>query len=187
MQDEEIVALYWRREESAIRETEEKYGRYLGKIAFNILADWEDSRESVNETYWSAWNSIPPHLPAVLSAYLGKITRQISIDIWRKRNSKKRMMSEYAVSLSELEDCVSAGDVTEQEIDAALLAETINRYLRTLPEEARNIFIGRYFFGDSVRQVACYSGISESKAKSMLYRIRIGLREHLREEGFLDD
>ncbi|MDE7436729.1 MAG: sigma-70 family RNA polymerase sigma factor [Lachnospiraceae bacterium] len=187
MQDEEIVSLYWKREESAVRETEKKYGRYLGKIAYNILGNWEDSKESVNETYWKAWNSIPPHLPAVLSTYLGKITRQVSIDTWRKRNSKKRSVSEYAVSLSELEECLSAGNVTEQEIDLKMLAASVNQYLRTLPEEARDIFIGRYFFADSIREVAGYSGISESKAKSMLYRMRIGLRAYLEQEGFLDE
>lgn len=118
MQDEKIVVLYWERNESAIYETEQKYGRYLMKIAYNILADMEDSKESVNDTYLGAWNSMPPHKPEILSTYLVKITRRISIDIFRKRNRKKRQISEYTISLEELGDCVSAGDTTEQEVDA---------------------------------------------------------------------
>lgn len=118
MQDEKILDLYWERNESAIYETEQKYGRYLTKIAYNILADMEDSKESVNDTYLGAWNSMPPHKPEILSTYLVKITRRISIDIFRKRNRKKRQISEDTISLEELGDCVSAGDTTEQEVDA---------------------------------------------------------------------
>ena len=118
MQDEKILDLYWERNESAIYETEQKYGRYLTKIAYNILADMEDSKESVNDTYLGAWNSMPPHKPEILSTYLVKITRWISIDIFRKRNRKKRQISEYTISLEELGDCVSVGDTTEQEVDA---------------------------------------------------------------------
>lgn len=184
MQDREIVALYWERDEAAIRKTEQKYGRYLLKIAHNILADWEDSKESVNDTYLKAWNSMPPHKPEVLAAYLGKITRQLSIDIFRKRNRQKRQASEYAVSLSELEDCVSGGDNTLQSADLQLLAEAIGSYLRTLSAEARNTFVGRYFYLDSLKEVAAYYGMSESKAKSMLYRTRMGLRAYLEKEGF---
>ena len=117
MQDEMIVDLYWKRDESAISETERKYGRYLSKIAYNILSDWEDSKETVNDTYLKAWNSMPTHKPSVLSTYLGKITRQLSIDAFRTRNRDKRKHSEYAVSLSELEDCISSSETTEQSIE----------------------------------------------------------------------
>ena len=126
MQDEMIVDLYWKRDESAISETERKYGRYLSKIAYNILSDWEDSKETVNDTYLKAWNSMPTHKPSVLSTYLGKITRQLSIDAFRTRNRDKRKHSEYAVSLSELEDCISSSETTEQSIELKLLAEAIN-------------------------------------------------------------
>lgn len=184
MQDERIVDLYWERNEIAIQETEKKYGRYLTKIAYNILSDLEDSKESVNDTYLSAWNSMPPHRPNILSTYLGKITRRISIDIFRKRNRKKRQASEYALSLSELEECVSEGDITAQMLDKELLAREINSYLRSLSADARNTFIGRYYFLDPLKEVAEYCGMSESKAKSMLYRTRCGLKEHLEKEGF---
>lgn len=184
MEDEKIVSLYWAREESAIRETEIKYDRYLTKIAYNILADREDSRESVNDTYLAAWNSMPPHRPGVLSTYLAKITRRISIDRFRYRTRDKRRESEYSVSLSELGDCVSGGNTTEEIINVKLLADTIGVFLRLQSQEARNAFIGRYYFLDSVKEVAAYCGMSESKCKTLLHRTRVGLKEYLRKEGF---
>jgi len=184
MDDEKIVSLYWQRDESAIRETEEKYDRYLHKIAYNILANHEDSRESVNDTYLAAWDSMPPHKPSVLSTYLAKITRRLSIDCFRRRTRQKRQASEYAISLEELGDCVSGGNTTEEIVNVKLLADAIGIYLRTLPEEARNLFIGRYYFLDSLKEAAAYCGMTESKAKSMLHRTRLGLKDYLRKEGF---
>lgn len=184
MEDTQIVALYKQRDESAIKNTEEKYGRYLLKIAMNILADFEDSKESVNDTYLKAWNSIPPHLPRVLSTFLGKITRQTSIDIYRKRTSQKRQGTQYALSLAELEECIPAGGGPEQEFDENLLAETINNFLRSLPEDTCHLFIGRYYFADPLREVATYCNMSESKAKSLLHRTRLHLKEHLEKEGY---
>lgn len=184
MEDEKIVSLYWDRDEAAIRETEIKYDRYLTKIAYNILADREDSRESVNDTYLAAWNSIPPHRPGVLSAYLAKLTRRISIDRFRYRTRDKRRESEYSVSLSELGDCVSGGNTTEEIVNVKLLADAIGIFLRLQSEEARNAFIGRYYFLDSVKEVAAYCGMSESKCKTLLHRTRLGLKEYLRKEGF---
>ncbi len=184
MQDAQIVALYFQRDENAIRQTEKKYKRYLSKIAYNILADYGDSEESVNDTYWKAWNSIPPHKPNILAIYLGKITRQSAIDIFRRRHRVKRQACEYALSLSELEDCVSGKDETVQSIDLCLLAEAIGTYLAQLPPEARNMFIGRYYYMDSIREVAAYYKMTESKVKSMLYRTRKGLKIFLEQEGF---
>ena len=184
MEDEKIVSLYWQREEAAIRETEIKYDRYLTKIAYNILADREDSRESVNDTYLAAWNSMPPHRPAALSAYLAKLTRRISIDRFRYRSRDKRRGSDYAVSLSELGECVSGGNTTEEIVNVKLLADTIGIYLRLQSEEARNAFIGRYYFLDPIKEVAAYCGMSESKCKTLLHRTRVGLKEYLRKEGF---
>ncbi len=184
MRDEKIVDLYWERNEQAIKHTDEKYGKYLTKIAFNILADTEDSKESVNDTYLAAWNSMPPQRPTALSAYLGKITRQISIDIFRKRNREKRKGSEYAVSYDEISEVLSAGDMTEEQVQARLLGEAINRFLSEQPKEVRNLFIGRYYFLDPLREAARYCGMSEGKAKSILYRTRILLKEYLQKEGF---
>lgn len=184
MEDEQIVSLYWERNEAAISETETKYDRYLTKIAFNILNNYEDSRESVNDTYLAAWNSMPPHKPSILSTYLAKITRRLSIDIFRGRNRQKRQGSEYALSLSELGDCVSGGNTTEEIVNVKLLADSIGIYLRLLPEDARNAFIGRYYFLDPLKEVASYCGMTESKCKTVLYRTRLGLKEYLEKEGF---
>ncbi len=185
MEDDKIVSLYWSRDEQAIGETEKKYGCYLAKIAYNILSDLEDSKESVNDTYLKAWDSIPPHKPSILSTYLGKITREASIDMFRKRTSAKRQASAYAVSLSELEECVAGGDTTTEDADLHALVETINTFLRTLSPEARNTFVGRYYFMDSIREIASYYGMSETKVKSMLHRTRIGLKTNLEQEGYL--
>ena len=185
MEDEKIVALYWQRSEDAIRETAKKYETYLTKIARNILSDPEDCGECVNDTYLAAWNSMPEHRPGVLSTYLGKITRQIAIDRFRKRNSAKRQASEYTLSLDELEDTFVDNETPEQALDAKLLDAAIDGFVRSLPEEARRVFIGRYYFFDSVKTVAGYCGISEAKAKSILYRARLKLKEHLEKEGFI--
>lgn len=185
MDDAKIVSLYWERDEAAIQETEAKYGNYLHKIAFNILNNTEDSLESVNDTYLAAWNSMPPHRPGVLSAYLAKLARRISIDLFRYRTRDKRMGSEYALSLTELEDCLSEGDTTEETVNGKLLADAIGIYLRLLPETTRRAFLGRYYFLDPVKEVAGYCGMSESKCKSLLYRTRLGLKDYLQKEGYL--
>lgn len=187
MKDEDIVSLYWQRSESAIAETERTYGSYLTKIAYNILHDFEDSRESVNDTYLSAWNSMPPHRPKILSAYLAKLTRRISIDTYRKRTRDKRGGSDYALSLDELTECIPAGDSTVQETDLHTLAQAINHYLRTLPPQQRNLFIGRYFYADSLQEVAVYYRMSIPKTKSMLHRTRQGLKSYLTKEGYFHD
>ena len=184
MTDEKIVELYWKRDEAAVEETQQKYGRYLTKIAYNILQDMEDSLESVNDTYMHAWKSIPPHRPNVLSTYLAKITRRVSIDVVRKKHREKRVPSEYTSSLFELEECISDTNTTEETIDAGLLAKAISDYLRSLSKEARTLFLCRYFYLDSLKESARYCGMSEAKAKSMLYRIRCGLKEYLEQEGY---
>ena len=190
VQDSDIVKLYWERSELAIAETQSKYEKYLTKIAYNILSDKEDSKESVNDTYLAAWNSMPPHRPEVLSTYLGKLTRRISIDIFRKRTRSKRKASEYELSLAELGEDAAIADIAdnrfepEELLDVKLLSGVINAFLRELPEDARNLFIGRYYFLDPLKDVARYCGMTESKAKSMLFRTRNRLRDYLREEGY---
>ena len=184
MQDEKIVELYWLRDENAILETKQKYGTYLSKIAYNILNDFEDSRECVNDTYLKAWNSMPPQKPNVLKTYLGKITRQLSIDIFRTRNRKKRVSSQYTISLSELEQCIPNTQTTEQEIEIQLLGKLINDFLYTLPEQTRNIFVCRYYFCDSIKNISAFFAISESKVKSSLYRTRLSLKDYLEREEF---
>lgn len=184
MEDAEIVALYWARNEDAITQTKAKYGAYLNRVANNILADLEDSQECVSDTLLAAWRSMPDNRPKNLRTYLGKITRQVSIDLYRRRNRMKRYASEYAISLEELGDSFTDGRTPEDELNARLLTETVNRFLRTLPDEARNTFIGRYYFFDSLQEVAWYCGMSESKCKSLLYRTRQSLKSYLQREGF---
>ena len=184
MEDAEIVELYWARDEDAITQTKTKYGAYLNRVAYNILSDLEDSQECVSDTLLAAWRSMPDNRPKNLRTYLGKITRQVSIDLYRRRNRMKRYASEYAISLEELGDSFTDGRTPEDELNARLLTETVNRFLRTLPDEARNTFIGRYYFFDSVKNVARYCGMSESKCKSILYRTRQSLKVYLQKEGF---
>ncbi len=184
MEDSKIIELYFARDESAIGETEKKYGKYLLKTARSIVFDEEDSRECVNDTYLRTWNTIPPQKPSVLSSFLAKITRRLAIDIFRKKHSIKRGSSEYALSLSELDECIPEKLSTETEFEHRLLSESINRFLLGLSDENRNIFVCRYFYSDSIKEIASYFGTSESKIKSSLFRIRKSLKEHLEKEGF---
>ena len=179
MKDKEIVNLYWDRNEDAILQTEQKYGAYLSKVAYNILSDFEDSKECVNDTYLAAWNSMPPQRPNVLSAYLGKITRQLSIDVFRKKNAAKRYASKYAISLDELGDMFTDGTTPEQVLDAKLLDDAINRFVCALPDDVQRAFVGRYYFFDSLKDIESYCGMKES----LLYRTRQQLKAYLVKEG----
>ena len=185
MNDEQIVELYWQRDESAVAVTQEKYNAYLLKIAYNILNNHEDSEESVNDTYLAAWNSIPPQKPAVLSTYLGKLTRRISICLFRRKNADNRQGGEFALSFSEIEDVMEGNMEPEKEMEAQILGELLNKFLRSLKPDERRTFIGRYYYMDSLKEVAAYCGMSEGKAKTMLFRTRVKLKEYLREEGFM--
>ena len=182
MQDEEIVALYWARNEEAIGETAKKFGPYLTKIANNILADPEDSEECVQ--YLKAWNSMPDNRPSVLSGFLSRMVRQSALDLYRRRHAVKRYASEYALSMSELEDTFHGYADPEQEVDAVMLRDAVNRFLRGLSPTARRVFVGRYYFFDPIRQIAKDCGIAEGTAKSSLYRTRQALRDYLIKEGF---
>lgn len=182
MQDEMIVELFWKRDETAISESEGKYRSYLSKIAYSVLADLEDAHEIINETLLRAWNSIPPQRPSMLKTYLGKIARELSLDMYRTKHRKKRVASEFTVSLDELGDIVSEG--FEGEIDLKLLGEAIDRYLQTVSYEARTAFVQRYFFADSLREISARQGVSEAAVKSMLFRTRQGLKEYLTKEGY---
>jgi RNA polymerase sigma-70 factor (ECF subfamily) len=184
MQDDEIVELYWQRDEQAIRETDAVYGAYLLKIAGNILNDEGDSQEVVNDTYFKAWCTMPENRPRYLSLYLAKIARQTAIDIWRSRHRDKRKALEYAVSLEELTDVVSGAETPEELAEAAALRESIEAFLKTLAPEARTAFVGRYYYADSVKDIAGYLWVSESKVKNLLFSVRKKLKEWLKTEGF---
>ena len=185
MNDEQIVKMYWQRDESAITVTQKKYNAYLLKIAYNILNNHEDSEESVNDTYLAAWNSIPPQKPAVLSTYLGKLTRRISISLFRRKNADKRQGGEFALSFSEMEDVMEGNMEPEKEMEVQILGELLNKFLRSLKSDERRTFIGRYYYMDPLKEVAAYCGMSEGKAKTMLFRTRVKLKEYLKKEGFV--
>ncbi len=184
MQDKQIVELYLNRDETAISETTEKYGKYLMKIAFNILANEEDAKESVNDTYLAVWGSIPPNEPEILSTYLVKLIRRISIDKLRANHRQKRIPSEYLVSIDELNQIVTDNSTPESNYEAKLLSGSINAFVKSLSTANRNVFIARYYFFDSIKDISQSFGISESKVKNMLFRSRKALKEHLRKEGF---
>ena len=184
MEDNNIVELFWSRSESAIAETELKYGKYLHSISYRILTDTEDARECVNDTYNDAWQSMPPHRPLVLSTFLGKITRRISIDRWRMRNAQKRGSGEIVLVLDELEDCVSGSDSVEGEMERRELAELLNSFLGTLADTERRVFLCRYWYMDSIQTIAKKFGFSQSKVTSMLHRTRGKLRTMLEKEGY---
>ena len=185
MEDHQIVELYWQRDQLAIDQTQRKYGDYLTKIAYNILYDPEDCAESVNDTYMAAWNAMPPHRPQSLCAFLSKLTRRIAIDLLRKKQSAKRGGGEYTLSLEELGQCLPGGSDPEETVTGRELAGSIEVFLRQLPEKTRNVFIGRYFYMDSVKEVARYCGLTESNAKVLLHRTRLALGEYLKKEGYL--
>lgn len=185
MDDKEIVRLYWDRNELAIRETSAKYGGYCYTIAYNILFSKEDAEESVNETYMKTWECIPPHFPKVLAAFVGKITRRISLNKWRSRTREKRGGGQVSLALEELDECVLAVNDVEKTIEHKELLRTINTFLGTLSETERDLFICRYWFLSSIKELSRKFDFSESKTKSMLFRTREKLKSHLEEEGYL--
>lgn len=184
MEDTAIIELYLKRSEQAIVETDTKYGGYCFSIAYNILANREDSEESVSDTYMTAWNTIPPRQPNFLNAFLGKVTRHLSIDRWRKQNAKKRGGGEIILALEELENCVDVHN-TEADFERKELTRMLNQFLSDLNETERNVFLCRYWYMDSIQSISEYSGFSQSKVTSMLHRTRGRLRRHLSEKGFL--
>ena len=185
MEDQRIVELYWQRSEQALRETQSKYANYCYAIAYNILGNREDSEESVNDTYLDAWNSMPPHRPTILSTFLGKITRRISIDKLRARNAEKRGGSNLTLALEELEECLSTRDDLQKDLEIQILSDAINRFLEALSDTERRVFLCRYWYVDSVESIAEQFGFSQSKVKSMLLRTREKLKKQLQKEELL--
>ena len=180
--DDEIIALYWKRDEAAIAETDRKYRGYLHTVAWNIVKDEQDCEECLNDTYLKTWNSIPPQRPSCLKAFLTKITRTIAIDRYRRDRRQKRVPTECTLSLSELAETL-CGDSPEAEYESAVVGQVINRYLRTLSERDMCLFVSRYFCSDPIADVAERCGMSESGVKKALLRLREGLRKELEKEG----
>ncbi len=185
MDDKSIIDLYWSRSENAIAETDKKYGSYCFSIAYNVLANNEDAEESVSDTYMKAWNHMPPHRPSVLMAFLGKITRTISISRWRARSAAKRGGGQISLALDELDACIVHPQNVESEFLRKETVRAFRRFLDTLPNMERDIFLRRYFLLDPIASISEDFGFSQSKVKSMLYRTRLKLRSHLEREDLI--
>lgn len=183
MEDRQIVDLYWARSENAISETEIKYGRYCYYIAHNILHNDEDSEECVNDTYLNAWNAMPDHRPNKLSTFLGKITRNLSLNRWELYNAEKRGSGQILLALDELHECIPSTESVDRIVDDLTLAEIFNRFLAALPKEKRTIFMRRYWYLSPIAEIASDYSMSESKVKMSLLRSRKELKQLLEKEG----
>lgn len=184
MDDKEIVALYWARNEKAITESQRKYAAYCHSIAKNILGSEPDAEEATNDTWLSAWHAMPPHKPVVLSTFLGKLTRRIAIDKWRRNHSEKRGGGQTSLVLDELAECLPAASRPDEEAEQEELAACIREFILSLPTVQQRVFLCRYWYMESVAVIARNFGFSEGKVKSMLFHIRRKLQQHLSKEGF---
>lgn len=162
MDDAKIVQLYWDRNEQAISATADKYGNYCAAIAKNILGNSQDTEECVNDTYLNAWNSMPPHRPNILATFLGKITRNLALNKYKHNTA----------------------DNVEQEINRKELILAINHFLKKLPSDKRNIFVCRYWYFDSISDIAAHFDMTENNVSVTLNRLRLKLRNYLLERGF---
>ncbi len=182
MEDSRIVELYWQRDETAIAETQNKYGHYCYSIANNILRNNEEAEECVNDTYLGAWKSIPPHCPVILSTFLGKITRQLSLKKLRYQTAGKRGGGAPVAALDELEECIPSGQSMEADLNARELAKIIDEFLGSLSTWERRVFLRRYWYFDSIKDISSRFGFSQSKVKMMLKRTRDKLLVRLGKE-----
>lgn len=181
MEDTQIVALYWERNESALTETQEKYGRYCHSIAYRILCSHEDAEECVNDTYQRAWQAIPPHRPGMLGTFLGKITRRLALDRYKAYTAEKRGGGQTELVLDELADCIPTKEANPA--DDVVLRDALNRFLYGLPADTARVFLRRYWYVNSVAEISEACGMSESKVKTLLFRTRNSLKQFLEKEG----
>lgn len=184
MEDNVIIDLYWRRDEAAIPATAKKYGRYCNTVAINILNNAEDAEECINDTWLHAWNSIPPHRPSLLSAFLGKLTRNLAFNRYKQVHAQKRGGGETALVLDELEECLSGKDTVEQEIDRRELVKELDAFLAGLSPDTRRCFVRRYWYCDSVRNIAAENGRTPASVTMLLSRTRQQLKKHLTDKGY---
>lgn len=183
MEDREIVSLFLKRDEDAVKQTENKYGERCLSLARRILNSEEDALEAVNDTYLKAWNSIPPAAPEKLFPFLAMLCRSISIDILKKRKSQKRGSGEYELSVEELDYCLP-DRLIQSDMDLFVLRDSLNAFLKKLPEKKRIIFMRRYWWFYSIKEISDDLNMSEGSVKMTLLRLREKLKEHLEREGF---
>lgn len=182
MEEKQIIEWFRSRDERAVRETVRLYGAKLQGTAFGILRNQEDAEECVNETLWKAWEAVPGDVPGNLKAYLLKICRNTAINMLRYQKAEKRNAVLLELT-TEMEQCIP-GKLQEPEVEVGELVESLDRFLEHLPEKKRKIFLRRYWYGDSVSEIAKRYGISEENVKITLFRIRKKLKKHLEKEGF---
>ena len=185
MDDKQIIELFHERSETAISETANKYGKYCYTIAYHVLYNVEDSEECVNDTYLRAWNAIPPQYPEKLSAFLGKITRNLALNKYKYYLREKRGNGKNELVIDELNECIPASHSTEEAVEETLLVEVLNQFLYSLPKHKRNIFLRRYWYLSSIQEIAKDYGFSESKVKMILLRTRNKLKQFLEKEGIV--
>jgi len=183
MDDAVILELFLARSESAIAETAKRYGSFCMTVAMNILKNREDAEECVNDTYLNAWNAIPPQQPAVFSSFLGRITRNLSLDRYKMRKAIKRSGDETAMLLSELEECLPSGQRVDEEIELKALEEAIDRFLSGVGKDDRMFFVRRYWYADPVAKISERFATGQSKVKTSLFRTRNKLKKYLESEG----
>lgn len=182
MEDSRIIDLYFERSEEAIARTAEKYGRLCRSIALRIVGSYEDAQECENDTYVAVWNAIPPVRPHVFSAFLSRITRNIALNRYEYNKAGKRNR-QFDLVLEELEECLASSCSVEDTYIAGEIAGMINKFLEKLKTETRIIFVRRYYYADSVREIAQRLNIGESKVKTTLFRVRQELRAYLEQQG----
>lgn len=183
MEDGKIIDLYWARSQQAIAESELKYGSYCAAIARRILEREEDAEECVNDTWLRAWNAMPPQRPGALSAFFGKLTRNLSLDRWRLLRAAKRGGSLVEVALHELEDCLPDHRRPDENLEAGETAAIISAFLRRCPEADRALFVRRYFHLEPLNDLSKQFGLSVGQVKSKLHRMRGKLKQELEREG----
>lgn len=182
IEDEKIIELFFERSEQGIRELDIKYGQICHKLSYNIVNSWHDAEECVNDAYLGAWNTIPPAQPNPLLTYVCKIVRNLSLKIYYRKKAAKRS-SHYAIAMEEIEACIADPNTVETEIEAKELARIIESFLDTLNIENRVIFIRRYWFSDSGKDIAEFVGLTEKNISVRLTRIRQKMKEYLAERG----
>ena len=183
MEDEAIIALYFARDQRALAETGAKYGGFLLRLSQNILGARQDAEECVNDAYLRAWNAMPPERPAFLGTWLGRIVRNLSLDRWKRERAQKRGGGETEILLGELAECVPAPHGVEKSLEDREAAKALEDFLRALPADRRDLFLRRYWYGESIADIAGRYGCGAGRVKSALYRTRQALRAYLEKEG----
>ena len=183
MEDERIIELFWARAEEAISAAAQKYGAYCHTVAYNILYSQQDAEECVNDTYLRAWGAMPPHRPSRLAAFLGKITRNLALDAYKKQDAQKRGGGQMALALAELEECIPAPQRVAEEAEEGLLTGYMQEFLEVQSPEKRKVFLLRYWYVQPIAKICRQTGLTESKITTLLFRMRRDLKQYLEEKG----